>query len=276
MKKFLSISCVIIACSLSLSSCYTAKYIDYSLSTKNKEAVVDQKNFTVEYPHFNVRYNVNGTCRVENKSDSLMILDLGSSYVASGEYVQRLYSNEIRTVTNTTSSTSSSGASVGLGGVARALGAGRVVQGIASGVTVGGGNANTNTQTTSTYYQQEQYVYIPSHGIGTVLCGIPATPEYNGKVGEYEYENSIEHVIAYTFDSAAVKFQTFHNEISVDKIVVLKSEKDATTVAQKKYRAITKEKSGSKTAGFIAGMSIGYAALLGGLITYLVIALEDY
>lgn len=267
MKKIEKIinKCLILFLPIFLSSCYVGKYVDYGITAKNKDAIVDKNNFSVEYPQFNIRYNTNGNCRIENRSDSLMIVDLGSSYLADGENLRRLYSNAVTTVTNTQSTTSGSGASVGLGGVARALGAGRVTQSIANGVTVGGGSANTNTNTTSTYYQQEQYIFIPANGIGTVDFELPHVPYYNGKCGEYECDNSIEQVIAYSFDPDGTKFQTFHNEITVDKVVVLKN-KQMSSIPTKKYRKFGQEKNEAKTVGAIVGGTIGgvgaYLAIL--------------
>ena len=94
---------------------------------------------------------------IKNKSQSVLYVDLANSFrVDSNGKSKSLYNGEVTTV----STSSSQGASLGLGAITNALGIGGLVGTLANGLTVGGGNSDNMTRT----YQMQQILVIPSKG----------------------------------------------------------------------------------------------------------------
>lgn len=94
---------------------------------------------------------------IRNKSDKILFIDLGTTYIGSMGNVTCYY------VPSSTSSShgTSGGASVNLGSVAGAIGIGGAVGSLANGISVGGGSSNS---TVSTTYSQ-RIISIPPRAI---------------------------------------------------------------------------------------------------------------
>lgn len=101
---------------------------------------------------------------IRNKSDKILFIDLGTTYIGSMGNVTCYY------VPSSTSSShgASGGASVNLGSVAGAIGIGGAVGTLANGISVGGGSSNS---TVSTTYSQ-RIISIPPKAI------IDLAPQY--------------------------------------------------------------------------------------------------
>lgn len=78
-----------------------------------------------------------------NKTDDVVYVDRGNTFVYTNGQPQTLFKN----TSTTSSNTDMGGASLNLGGLAGALGIGGVAGGILGGTTVGGGNASTQGTT---------------------------------------------------------------------------------------------------------------------------------
>lgn len=81
---------------------------------------------------------------IRNKSDKILFIDLGTTYIGSMGNVTCYY------VPSTTSSShgTSGGASINLGSVAGAIGIGGAISTLANGINVGGGSSNSTVSTT--------------------------------------------------------------------------------------------------------------------------------
>lgn len=75
---------------------------------------------------------------IYNKTDNIIYVDKANTFAYTNGTPEMLFKNSAQT----TSNTSSGGASLNLGGVAGALGIGGIAGGLLSGVTVGGGNSS--------------------------------------------------------------------------------------------------------------------------------------
>jgi len=93
------------------------------------------------------------TVKVENLSDEIVYIDLGSSFFLRNKQAQMLWDNSQKVVTNG----SSAGGSVNLGAVTGAMGIGGIVGTLASGISIGGGNSAS----TSTVTQAERVLRLP-------------------------------------------------------------------------------------------------------------------
>lgn len=91
---------------------------------------------------------------VWNKTDRVIYIDKGSSFVYVNNKAQSLFSNS----SYSSGSGSLGGASVNLGGVASALGIGGAAGSILGGVSVGGGRSS---QSSTTVYEQRVMAIAP-------------------------------------------------------------------------------------------------------------------
>ena len=240
---------------LFLTSCYNTRFIEYNIETRDAKskqiATVEKNDFSVIYPNFAVHYYANGKqeaamftasglgifrepnnyCEIENYSDSIMVIDLSTSYRNN----ERLYRNEITTNTYTNSHTSGLGTTINMGNVAAALGAGLRLTTIASGINVGGNNSNTTTNTTQVQTIPDQYIVIPPNGTATIPCYAYYAPNYNTNA-EFSREFSrrmgnhtdkvgmeiLNMAVSYAFlpsnvdSNFAPKFQVYQHRIVID------------------------------------------------------------
>ena len=91
---------------------------------------------------------------IYNKTDQVIYVDKANTFAYTNGTPEMLFKNTAQT----TSNTSSGGASLNLGGVAGALGIGGVAGGILGGMTLGGGNS---TQTGTIVYEQRVIPVAP-------------------------------------------------------------------------------------------------------------------
>ena len=91
---------------------------------------------------------------IYNKTDQVIYVDKANTFAYTNGTPEMLFKNTAQT----TSNTSSGGASLNLGGVAGALGIGGIAGGLLSGVTVGGGNSS---QSGTIVYEQRVIPVAP-------------------------------------------------------------------------------------------------------------------
>lgn len=217
---------------LFLTSCYNTRFLQYDIETRDAKsrqiATVDKNEFSVTYPNFVVRYHTKGKqensldnqCEIENYSDSIMVIDLSTSYRNN----ERLYRNEITTNTYSNSYTTGTGTSINVGNVAAALGAGPRLSTIANGINVGGNNSNTTTNTTQVQTIPDQYIVIPPNGMATIPCTMSYVypPRGLGNHTEHIGTEVLNMAISYTFLPNNVdgnyqpQFQVYQHKIVVD------------------------------------------------------------
>lgn len=98
---------------------------------------------------------------LKNKTNRIIYVDLANSF-AIDEFETRCYYDPSKVVS--VNSGSSSGGSLNLGAVARALGIGGLVGTLASGVTLGGGKSGGTTTT----FSSQRFLTIPPSGSGYI------------------------------------------------------------------------------------------------------------
>lgn len=126
------------------------EFVDKRILSSNMEKKV--KGFTpMLFPEYDPAIKV----RIQNKSDHIIFVDLGSSFFMRDGEALPYY---IPTATST-SHGSSSGVGINLGGVASALGIGGAAGKIASGTSVGGSHENSS----STVVYSQRVISIPPH-----------------------------------------------------------------------------------------------------------------
>lgn len=146
--------------------------IDVTIEQSDSYADIDGHVLPVDH----VSYSPNFKIRLKNKTKNKLYVDLSSSFRINDDIAEPYFTNT--TVTN--SSGSSSGASIGLGAVAGALGVGGSVGKLASGIGIGGGSSH-GTSVTKT---QDMILVIPPGG----AAYLPKKIETNDK-GDKAVEN---------------------------------------------------------------------------------------
>jgi len=101
---------------------------------------------------------------VQNNSDEIMIIDRTKSFFCDKEGVSKpYYDPTVNVLAHSTTSGHSTGVSVNLGSVAKAVGVGGTVGTLLNGVNVGSGNENSSTTTNTTYIVDQPSVSIAPH-----------------------------------------------------------------------------------------------------------------
>lgn len=113
-----------------------------------------------------------------NKTDDVVYVDRGNTFVYTNGQPQTLFKNS----STTQSDTDMGGASLNLGGVASALGIGGVAGGILGGTTVGGGNASTQG---TTIYETRVLAVAPK-SVTILFKWVDAWNYFNPNVYEYK------------------------------------------------------------------------------------------
>ncbi len=146
---------------------------------------------------------------VSNKTDHVIFIDKGSSFVYENGGATCLFSN----ASYSSGTGSGGGASVNLGGVANALGVGGAVGSILGGVNVGGGRS---TQNSTTYYEQRVKALAPHASYklyewdGTIYY-YPKRPWKPGRKWSFGRNDSpyvIEASLRYSADESFTSVQT--------------------------------------------------------------------
>lgn len=153
-----------------LSSCSTyhleVKGIAYqSIRAKNpieKEKIPQNAKIIVA-----VMIDVYGNVDVEvqNNSDEIMTIDRTKTFFRGSDGNSTVYYDPtVNVLAQSTTSGHTTGASVNLGSVAKAVGVGGVAGTLLSGVNVGGANQNATTTTNTTYIVDQPKISIAPHG----------------------------------------------------------------------------------------------------------------
>lgn len=102
---------------------------------------------------------------VQNNTDEIMIIDRTKSFFCdhNGNSTP-YYDPTVNVLAESNTSGHTTGASVNLGTVARAVGVGGVAGALLSGVNVGGANQNASTTTNTTYFVDQPTASIAPHG----------------------------------------------------------------------------------------------------------------
>lgn len=205
-------------CSIILlaSSCVTLNTHTYSINNLDGKGQVDNNSFSVSYgDDFIVLYDASGTFTIRNNKDSVLYIDMANSYFLDNEgQAERLFTNTVQT----TYSSSTTGASVNLGSIARVLGAGPITSTLASGVTIG----SSTTGGVAVQQIEDQYIGIPPYSsvkikFQTLGTDIP----FNKKKGIYTYNKPSEsQILSYTYMSENPKWTMIRNQFILDRITV--------------------------------------------------------
>ncbi len=143
---------------------------------------------------------------VVNKTDHVIYIDKGSSFVYKNGQATCLFSNS----SYSSGTGSAGGASVNLGGVASALGVGGAVGTILGGVNVGGGRSS---QSSTTYYEQRVMALAPKAAYTLYTWANPSSyvslpnpkPRKKGRTWSFERHNTpyvIEALLRYSADES--------------------------------------------------------------------------
>jgi len=154
------------------------------------------------------------TVKVENLSDEIVYIDLGSSFFLRNKQALMLWDNSQTVVTNG----ASTGGSVNLGAVTDAMGIGGIVGTLASGVSIGGGNSTS----TSTVTQAERVLRLPpfAEQVFTMQLYMPGISGFGWKYSDgirryidaitmYNPNIDVGDAINYTQESTPLKFQLY-------------------------------------------------------------------
>ena len=101
---------------------------------------------------------------LENLSDEILYVDLGSSFIIRNQLPEMLWNNSQHIVTEG----KSTGASVNIGAITNAMGIGGSIGSLANGVSVGGSNSTSQ----STLTQQERILRLPPFSSQTFMKNI--------------------------------------------------------------------------------------------------------
>lgn len=150
------------------TSVITDKNLEVSVRASRK---YNTKSKVMDTPNNHV-YGCTFIVQLRNKSARTVYVDLGTSFFIRGSQATPLYVPQATTSTTT----QSSGTSVNMGAVARAMGVGGAVGTLASGVNVGGGS----TSGTSTVTYSQRIIAIPPYSTQVVdeLSLFPEGSEY--------------------------------------------------------------------------------------------------
>ena len=175
---------------------------------------------------------------LKNKTDKTIYIDKARSFRIGADGNSLCYFED--TEQTTVSVGKGSGASVGLGGIANALGVGGAVGQIANGVAVGGGTS----QSVTTTYQQQRFIAIPPHGSRNLTeekrvksqrvekaedfkiefeeCGLSKGVVNVGEVkvfAENEVPWKTEYIIAYSTDEELRTYSTLKVDLYIHEVI---------------------------------------------------------
>ena len=146
---------------LLMASCSSNQYISYSLKNADNHGTVNQQAFTVNYDRFDITYTAEGGCTVRNNSDSMMVVDLGTSYfIADNGNSTCIFDSKVVETSNTSSHTSGYAYSNTRNRDRHDTHNSRRGR---NSSTWTSGSSTTNTTTTTTVEKEERYVSIPPH-----------------------------------------------------------------------------------------------------------------
>lgn len=194
------------------------------LSNEDVEMHFVRSAVKTKYNNVVLRYYI----EITNKTNGVIYIDKGNSFRSIDNIAAPFYDTKVVSV----SSGSSSGASLGLGAVAGALGIGGTIGQLASGVSVGGGSSSSVTTT----YSQQRILSIPPYGSAYIseLKGVnneetggeyfiikkyKGSPVKRGQSMEFGIDNS---PCKYRYFVTYSKWQDFKNYSYVDASLYVK------------------------------------------------------
>lgn len=134
----------------------------FPIMTVSDSSVISNDDIEMQFVpalvlNYNFGYKLYNYIEIKNKTDKTLYIDKANTYKIFKDYTYESYydSNQV-----TISNGNTSGASVGLGGIASVLGVGGILGTLASSVAVGGASHSS----VSTTYSQERIMIIPPHG----------------------------------------------------------------------------------------------------------------
>lgn len=198
------------------SSCATMNTHRYSVANLDGKGSVNNNNFSVTYGDgFTILYDASGTFTIRNDKDSVLYIDMANSYFLDSEgQAERLFTNTIQT----TYSSTTTGASLNLGSVARVLGAGPIVSTLAGGVSVGG----ASTDGTAVQRIEDRYIGIPPYS--SVKINFPTLGmdvPFIKKKGIYTYDRPSEtQILSYTYTAENPHWTMIRNQFVLNTIIV--------------------------------------------------------
>lgn len=171
MKKNRTFILAIILAGCVLSSCKSTKYLNVSgvayqsmratNAVSHQDIPTDAKIVII----YSIDQTGNLEVTVKNNTDKIMTIDRTRSFFRDGDNNSIPYYDPLVTVnTHSTTVGNTTGASVNLGSVARAVGVGGAVGTALGGVNVGSANSTASTNTETTYYIDQPQIHIAPHG----------------------------------------------------------------------------------------------------------------
>ncbi|MCQ2333875.1 MAG: hypothetical protein MJZ88_04590 [Paludibacteraceae bacterium] len=138
-----------------------------------KEPIPETANIVVAYY---LQTNGKLSVGVANQTDSIMIIDKTKSYFINNGQSVSYYDPTVKTTSTTDLSSSTRGASVNLGGIARAVGLGGAVGTALSAINVGGSGTSGSSTTNTTYSVEQTQLTIAPRG----SAALPHVYKMNG------------------------------------------------------------------------------------------------
>lgn len=157
---------------------------------------------------------------VQNLTEEIMIIDQTKSFFVNSDGKSiSYYDPTIKTTSNTSLESTTSGATVNLGAVGGALGIGGALGGLLRGINVGKSNTLGSSTTTTTYFADQPQISLApkSHGAMSKTFSIAG-------VGSASLKNSGVMTSTYTSDNSYCKFSvcisySVDGGLTFDKIV---------------------------------------------------------
>ena len=142
------------------------------------------------------------TAVVRNLTNEIMIIDQTKSFFVDtdGRSIS-YYDPTVRTTSNTTMASSSTGASVNLGAIAGAIGIGGAIGRVLGGVNVGGSNTAGASTTNTTYFADQPHISLAPKSHGAMSKVFPISG-----IGEPSLQNASETYASFTSDNSIRKF----------------------------------------------------------------------
>ena len=174
MKKLFPKAGAVALCSLFVVSCGLSKLTTNSVAYQSFRTVHAQPTSESPIPDeakiaVSISFDIDGNIyvTVHNRTSEIMTIDQTRSFFvnSSGESTS-YYDPTVRTTSVTDMSSSTNGASVNLGAVARVLGIGGPIGALASGINVGGSGTSGTSTTQMTYFSDMPRVSLGPHGSG--------------------------------------------------------------------------------------------------------------
>ncbi|MBR5843705.1 MAG: hypothetical protein IKY75_03895 [Bacteroidaceae bacterium] len=223
LQRLFKLSFCVVGVLMSLVSCSTAKLSTTKVAyqsirtTEFHETIPEDAVISVGYG-FTPKGEI--VVAVRNNTDEVMIIDQTKSFLVDTDGKSySYYDPTVRTTTTTDISSSTSGASVNLGSVARAFGVGGILGGALSGVNVGGSDTYGQSISNTTYIADLPQVTLGPKGVGVMSKNFSVS-----NVGTYHLKNAVQSFNVDNPKESPYRFSvcvtySVDNGVTYDKIV---------------------------------------------------------